>query len=398
MNRKHFIATLGAGALAAAHGVGKTTPPPMPTANPVPGPNVLPDLLNLDDVEQLAATLMTPGAHAYVSGGAADELSLHWNRERYRNYALRPRILRDVEIPDCSTTIFSQRLNFPIILAPTGVLKLVHPEGEIATVRGAGQAGAVMCLSSGSNTAVEEVAAAATQPIWFQLYVAKDRGLAKALIQRVEAAGARALEITVDGALDGARNRQHRTPYVLPPGVGFPHYVGTTEPPTEQTLDRVRAQVLLWKDIEWIRGLTRMPIMLKGVLDADDAATAVGLGVDGIIVSNHGGRCLDTLPATLDALPPIVARVGSRVPVLVDGGIRRGTDIVKALALGASAVQIGRPHIYGLAVAGADGVAHVVRILRQELLMAMALMGCRTIAEITRNAIWNSSSTSGTSS
>ena len=389
MNRKRFLATVGAGALAATHAVGQTASPSMPSSQPVSGPAALPGLLTLDDVEQLAAKLMTPSAHAYVSGGAADEHTLRWNRERYHNIVLRQRILRDVEIPDCATTLFGQRLSHPIILAPVGVLKLVHPEGEIATVRGAGRAEAVMCLSSGSNTAVEDVAAAATHPLWFQLYVAKDRGLAKALIQRVEVAGAKALEITVDGAVDGARNRQHRTPYVLPPGVGFPHYVGITEPPTEQSLDRVRAQVLLWKDIEWIRGLTKMPILLKGVLDADDAATAVGLGVDGIIVSNHGGRCLDTLPATIEALPAIVDRVGSRAPVLVDGGIRRGTDVLKALALGAAAVQIGRPHAYGLAVAGAEGVAHVVRILRQELLMAMALMGCRTLADITRESLWH---------
>ena len=394
MNRKKFLGTLGAGTLAAsavksvAQSVSAPASPPMSTA--ITGPAALPSLLTLDDVERLAASLMQPSVHAYVAGGAADEVTIRWNRERYQTIALRQRILREAEIPDCATTLFGQRLNLPILLAPTGSLKLVHPEGELATARGAGLAGAVMVLASGSNTAVEEVASAATQPLWFQLYVAKDRGLARALIQRVEDAGAKALCVTVDGTLDGARNRQQRTPYVLPPGVGYPHYVGIKEPPTEQTLDRVRAQVLLWKDIEWIRGLTRMPVLLKGVLDGDDAATAVGLGVDGIIVSNHGGRCLDTLPATLDALPPIVARVGSIVPVLVDGGIRRGTDVIKALALGASAVQIGRPHVYGLAVAGAEGVAHVVRVLRQELLTAMALLGCRTLADINRNTIWNS--------
>lgn len=395
MNRKNFLAAMGAGALAAAHGVNASAsvanPPAAPATGAGVGPTALPELLNLDDVERLAASVMTPDALAYFAGGAGDELTVRWNRERYQALALRQRILRDVEIPDCTTAIFGQHFDVPILLAPTANLKVVHPEGEIATVRGAGRAGAVMVLSSGANTAVEDVAAAATQPIWFQLYVAKDRGLARALIQRAEAAGAKALCVTVDGALDGARNRQNRTPLRLPPGVGHPHYVGITEPPTEQTLDRVRAQVLLWKDIEWIRGLTRMPVLLKGVLDADDAATAVGLGVDGIIVSNHGGRCLDTLPATIDALPPIVARVGGRVPVLVDGGIRRGTDVIKALALGAAAVQIGRPHVYGLAVGGAEGVAHVVRILRQELLMAMALMGCARIADITNNAIWRSS-------
>lgn len=389
MNRKRFLATVGAGALAAAQ-VAKASPAPVaPAGDPVTGPTALSDLLNLDDVERAAATVMTPGALAYIAGAAADEFTLRWNRERYQTLVLRQRILRGVEIPDCSTTLFGQRLNFPIILAPTGVLKLVHPEGELATVRGAGQVGAIMCLSNGSNTSVEDVAAAATHPFWFQLYLAKDRGLTKALIQRVEANGAKALEVTVDGAIDGPRNRQHRTPYVLPPGVGFPHYVGITEAPTEQTLERVRAQVLRWKDIEWLRGLTKLPVLLKGVLDADDAATAVGLGVDGLVVSNHGGRCLDTLPATIDALPSVVGRVAGRVPVLVDGGIRRGTDIVKALALGAAAVQIGRPHVYGLAVGGADGVAHVVRVLRQELLMAMALLGCATLTDINRRTLWN---------
>lgn len=389
MNRKRFLATVGAGALAAAQAAKASPAPAAPAGAPAPGPAALPDLLNLDDVERAAATVMTPGALAYIAGAAADEFTLRWNRERYQTLVLRQRVLRGVEIPDCTTTLFGQRLNFPIILAPTGVLKLVHPEGELATVRGAGKVGAIMCLSNGSNTSVEEVAAAATHPFWFQLYLAKDRGLTKALIQRVEANGAKAIEVTVDGAIDGPRNRQHRTPYVLPPGVGFPHYVGITEAPTEQTLERVRAQVLRWKDIEWLRGLTKLPILLKGVLDADDAATAVGLGVDGLVVSNHGGRCLDTLPATIDALPPVVARVSGRVPVLVDGGIRRGTDIVKALALGAAAVQIGRPHVYGLAVGGAEGVAHVVRILRQELLMAMALLGCATLADINRRTLWN---------
>jgi 4-hydroxymandelate oxidase len=276
----------------------------------------------------------------------------------------------------------------PIVVAPTANHRLVHPEGELATVRGANLAKATMVLSSGANTSVEEVVRAAEQPLWFQLYVLKDRGLAKALIQRVEAAGAKALCVTVDSPLDGPRNRQNRTPIVYPPGVGHPHYAGVTEPPTVVNLDEVRASVLLWRDIEWVRSLTKLPMLLKGIMNAADAENGIKAGADGLIVSNHGGRCLDTQPATIEALPRVVRQVNGRVPVLVDGGIRRGTDVVKALALGAAAVQIGRPSVYGLAVGGAEGVAHVLKVLRQELLLSMAVLGRRTIAALDRSVIW----------
>ncbi len=360
---------------------------PPPTRSATPGKALAP-LLTLADVERQAREVMTSSALAFVSGGAADEITLRWNQDKYREIRLQQHVLRDVGDLDPSTTLFGQRLNHPIILAPTANHRVIHPDGELATARGANAAGAIMVLSSGANTAVEDVAKVVEQPFWFQLYVAKDRGLAKALIQRVEAAGARGLCVTVDSPLDGARDRQARDPVTLPPGVGHPHYVGIKEPPVVVNLDVVKPQVLLWRDIEWIRSLTSMPLMLKGVMSPADADTGVKLGADGIIVSNHGGRCLDTQPATIEALPRVVERVAGRVPVIVDGGIRRGTDVVKALALGASAVQIGRPYVYGLAVGGADGVAHVVKILRQELLMAMALLGCRTLKDITRDVLW----------
>ena len=228
----------------------------------------------------------------------------------------------------------------------------------------------------------------ATQPLWFQLYVAKDRGLARALIQRVEAAGAKALAVTVDGAIDGPRNRQDRTPLVLPPGIEYPHYVGIKEPGSSVTLDEVHPGLLEWRDIEWIRSLTKMPLLLKGIMNPLDAEKAIGAGADGVIVSNHGSRCLDTQPATIEVLPRVTAQVGGRVPVIVDGGIRRGTDVVKALALGASAVQIGRPCLYGLAVGGSEGVTRVLKLLRQELLMAMALLGRPNIAAVDRSVLW----------
>lgn len=359
------------------------SPPAAPAA---PG-SPLASLHTLAEVERRAREVMSTPALAFVSGGAADEITLRWNEDKYRGIRLQQRILRDVGDLDPSTTLFGRRMSHPIILAPTANHRLVHPDGELATARGANAAGATMVLSSGANTAVEDVAKVA-ENFWFQLYVAKDRGLAKALIQRVEAAGARGLCVTVDSPLDGARDRQARDPVTLPPGVGHPHYVGIKEPPTVVTLDVVKPQVLLWRDVEWIRSLTSMPLMLKGVMNPADADMGVKLGADGIIVSNHGGRCLDTQPATIEALPRVVDRVAGRVPVIVDGGIRRGTDVVKALALGASAVQIGRPYVYGLAVGGAEGVAHVVKVLRQELLMAMSLLGCRTLPEITRDVLW----------
>ena len=358
--------------------------------NPDQAPSApLGSLLSLDDVEAQAQKVLLPAVYDFIAGGAADELTIKWNREKYRDIRLRQHILEDLSKLDCSTTLLGQTLRAPIILAPTSNHRFVHPEGELATARGAGLAESTMVLSSGANTSIEDVAKVATQPIWFQLYVAKDRGLAKALIQRVELAGAKALCVTVDSPLDGPRNRQNRSPMVVPPGVGYPHYVGITEPATVVTLHEVRPQLLDWRDIEWIRSLTKMPVLLKGVMNSDDADKGIKLGADGIIVSNHGGRCLDTQPATIEALPRVVEQVAGRVPVIVDGGIRRGTDVVKALALGAAAVQIGRPYLYGLAVGGAEGVEHVLRILRQELLMAMAVLGKPTIQSIDRSVIWS---------
>ena len=389
MNRKTFLtAALGAGALGAhALKAAAENAPAAPAAMPPPAAK-LSDLLCLDDVEAVARNVMLPAVYAYVAGGAADEITLRWNREKYRDIRLQPQVLRDLSGLDCSTMLFGQKMNTPILLAPTGVQGLSHPEAELATARGAGAFGATMVLSSGSNKSIEDVMAVASHPVWFQLYVFKDRGLSRALVERVQAAGAQALCVTVDAPLDGARNRQMRTPYELPPGVDFPHYAGLRDAYTIQTLDTVRPANLLWRDIEWLRSFAKVPLLLKGVMNPADAETGIKIGADGIIVSNHGGRCLDTQPATIEVLPRVVETVAGRVPVIVDGGIRRGTDVVKAIALGAAAVQIGRPYVYGLASGGAAGVEHVLKILRQELLMAMSLLGCSTIASIDRSILW----------
>ena len=387
MNRRNFIATLGASAVGARVLTGAASTPMTSVAAP-PSVPLLSDLLCLDDYEAQAQKILPPAVYDFIAGGAADELTIKWNREKYRELRLRQHVLEDLSKLDCSITLLGQTMQSPILLAPTSNHRFVHPEGEIATARGAGLAQTTMVLSSGANTSVEDVVKSATQPVWFQLYVAKDRGLAKALIQRVEAAGAKALCVTVDSPLDGPRNRQNRVPLVMPPGVGYPHYEGIKEPATVVTLHEVRPQLLDWRDIEWIRSLTKMPVLLKGVMNAENADRGIRLGADGIIVSNHGGRCLDTQPATIEALPQVVEKVAGRVPVIVDGGIRRGTDVVKALALGATAIQIGRPYLYGLAVGGAEGVEHVIRILRQELLMAMAVLGKPTIQSLDRSVIW----------
>src|SRR5688572_29926794 len=327
MNRKKFLGTLGASAAVASTFKAVAQTPPIASDNAMnPPPADLLQLLNLDDVEERARAVMPASVYDFVAGGAADELTIRWNREKYRDIRLLQRVLADVSNLDCSTTLLGQRLSMPILVAPTANHRLVHPDGELATARGAGLARATMVLSSGANTSVEDVVRAATQPVWFQLYVAKDRGLARALIQRDEAAGAKALCVTVDSPLDGPRNRQNRAKLVTPPGVGYPHYVGIKEPATVVTLDEVRAQILEWRDIDWIRSLTKMPMLLKGIMNPADAETGIKAGADGIIVSNHGGRCVDTQPATIEALPRVVRQVGGRVPVLVDGGIRRGTD------------------------------------------------------------------------
>jgi 4-hydroxymandelate oxidase len=324
----------------------------------------------------------------YVASGAADELTLRWNIEKYRELKLRPRALQDVTKLDTRLTLFGQSLTMPILLAPAANQRLVHPEGEIATARGAALASAAMILSSGANTDIREVIAATNQPVWFQLYIQRDRAVTKDIIRHAEDAGAKVLVITVDSPVNGPRNREKRAGIKLPPGIGHPNYLGRAQPRSVETLEEVRPQKLDWEEISWLLQQARIPVVLKGILTPEDAELAIKVGAAGIGVSNHGGRALDTVPATIEALPAVVDRVAGRVPVLVDGGIRRGTDVLKALACGAQAVLVGRPYIYGLAVGGAEGVAHVMKILRLEFLQAMALAGRPTLSSIEKTVLW----------
>ena len=357
-------------------------------------PNPFAGIASVMDFEPRARERISHIAYEFISGGAGDELSLKWNREAYDRIRLRTRVLVDVSKLDTRVRLFGQELAHPILLAPTAYHKLVHPEGEVETARGAGAATTTMVVSSFATTAVEDIARAATQPLWFQLYVQPDRGFTKTLVQRAEDAGCKAICVTVDTPLAGVRNREERAAFRLPPGMDIPHLkglptAGARNAPREgEIFNAILDPTLTWKDIEWLKSFAKVPLLLKGVLDPDDADQAARLGVSGIIVSNHGARNLDTVPATIDALPAVVEQIAGRVPVLVDGGIRRGTDVLKALAMGASAVLIGRPYLFALGVAGAAGVSRSVTILRRELQIAMALTGRRSIAEIDSSVLW----------
>ena len=330
-------------------------------------------LLTLEDYERAAREKVNLVAWEFIASGAADEISVRWNVEAYRSQRLVPRQLRDVSTLDTSVTLLGTRLAHPILLAPVACQKLAHPDGEVGTARGARAAGAGMVLSSYSTIPIEQVATEKPPLFWFQLYV-QDRAYTEQLVRRAVAAGATAIAVTIDSPVAGPRNRQQRSGFVFPKDL--PHISGSRP-----------EHPLTWKDLEWIQRAASVPIFLKGVLHPDDADLGVKAGVAGIMVSNHGGRNLDTALATIDALPAIIDAVGGRVPVIVDGGIRRGTDVLKALAHGATAVMIGRPFVHGLAVNGAAGVEAVVGILRREMEMAMMLSGCATLAAVDRGIL-----------
>ncbi len=338
--------------------------------------------ITVAEYEPLARAAMEPGAWDYYAGGAGDELSLADAHAAWDRIRLRPRVLVDVATRDLSTVAFDQQLPHPIIVAPTASHDLAHPEGERATARGAAAAGALMTLSTIASAPLEEVAAAAPgSPRWFQLYTPADRGLGQALVERAVAGGYRAVAVTVDLPLPGNRERDLRNGFRIRMGAHLPE----DQPADERGL--VVLPTFGWDDLEWLRSICPVPMLAKGILRADDAVRAVEAGCDGIWVSNHGARQLDTAIAGAEALPEIAEAVGDRALLVVDGGVRRGIDVLKALALGANLVAVGRPVLWGLAVDGSDGVQSVLEMLRAELSLAMALTGCRSLAEITPDLI-----------
>ncbi len=343
-----------------------------------------------------ARARLDDNAWAYIDGGAADELTLRWNRESFDRLRLKPRVLAPVAGGHTRTTLFGAEYAHPILLAPVAYQRLAHPEGELAVAHAASATDTAMVVSTLSSILLEEIAVTTRAPLWFQLYMQADRGFTRALVERAETCGCRVLVVTVDAPINGVRNREQRAGFRLPPDIapvnlrGMPlSPPGRPESWQSQVFDRMMAGAPTWADLEWLRGETALPIVIKGILSPEDAVKAVEIGADGVIVSNHGGRTLDTLPATIDALPAIAEAVDGRLTLLLDGGVRRGTDVLKALALGARAVLIGRPYLYALAAAGPLGVAHVIRVLRDELEAAMVLTGCATLGEIGRQTLFD---------
>ena len=369
------------------------------------------------DLRRIAKRRLPAGVFDYIDGGAEDELALAENNAAYRRIQFRPRVLRDVSNIDTSTTLLGKSIPLPLVLAPTGFTRIADPEGELAVARAAARARIPYTLSTLGTRSIEEVAAAANGPHWFQVYVWRDRGVVKEMIARAATAGFEAIVLTVDTAVHGRRERDVRHGFNLPPTLGldtlldgiihpawtwsfvraepikFANVVGTgksdgSDPVT--LADYINSQFdpsLSWGDLEWIRSVWDGPIVLKGVQSVEDARLAVDAGVEAIALSNHGGRQLDSAPATIELVAPVADAVGGQVEIICDGGMRRGADIVKAVARGANACMAGRAYLYALGAAGERGVDHVLKMLDADVRRTMALIGASSIAEVTSDLV-----------
>ncbi|KAL9463640.1 hypothetical protein AB3S75_001451 [Citrus x aurantiifolia] len=348
--------------------------------------------VNLNEFQELARLALPKMYYDFYAGGAEDEHTLKENVEAFHRITFRPRILVDVSRIDLSTTILDYKISAPIIIAPTAWHKLANPEGEVATARAAASCNTIMVLSFTSSCSIEEVAASCNAVRFYQLYVLKKRDIAATLVQRAERNGFKALVLTADTPRLGRREADIKNKMIKPQLKNLEGLLSTKvssdtgsnlEADAKETVDAS----LSWKDLEWLRSITNLPILIKGILTREDAIKAVEVGVAGIIVSNHGARQLDYSPATISALEGVVHAVKGRVPILLDGGVRRGTDVFKALALGAQAVLIGRPVVYGLAAKGEYGVRRVIEMLKDEFELTMALTGCPSVKHITRKHV-----------
>jgi 4-hydroxymandelate oxidase len=340
--------------------------------------------LNVWDYERLAAERLERGAHGYYAGGAGDERTLRDNVEAFARRQLRPRVLVDVAPCTTATTVLGHEISLPVIVAPVAFQRVAHPDGEVAMAQAARDVGTVMCLSTMATSTPAQVAETRAQR-WFQLYVFRDDGVTRDLVARATDAGFTALVLTVDTPILGRRERDFRTGFTIPPGIRV-ESLGRGGI-TPQGAFALMSQSVTWRDVERLVSETGLPVLVKGVLTAEDARLACDHGAAGIVVSNHGGRQLDGVSATIDALPEVVEAVDGRVEVLVDGGVRRGVDVVVALALGAKAVLAGRAPLWGLAVDGAAGAQAVLELLRAEIELALKLVGCTSPAEVTRDRV-----------
>ncbi|UOZ09849.1 alpha-hydroxy acid oxidase [Amycolatopsis sp. WQ 127309] len=349
------------------------------------------------EFEAVARQRLEPAHYDYYAGGAQDEITLAENETAFRKLRLLPRVLRGSDKRDLSIELLGSQASMPILIAPTAFHRLAHADGELATARAAALAGTIMIVSMASTTAIEDIAAAAREvapdpALWFQLYLQPDLEFTEAIVRRAEAAGVKAFVVTVDSPVLGRRERDDRNGFHdLPSGFAVENLRDIGENRSGGNASHVRDIVmsagLNWEHIAWLRSKTKLPVLIKGVLHPEDARLAVHHGAAGIVVSNHGGRQLDTVPATIDVLPEIAAAVGGAMPVLLDGGIRRGTDVVKALALGADAVGVGRPVVWGLAAGGREGVSKVLELLRDDFDQALAQCGGARPADLTPDQV-----------
>jgi isopentenyl diphosphate isomerase/L-lactate dehydrogenase-like FMN-dependent dehydrogenase len=337
--------------------------------------------VNVADYERLAAERLEPGPLAYFAGGANDERTLEDNVAAWGRWQLRPRVLVDVAHPSTGTTVLGRPVAVPLMIAPVAFQRVAHPDGEVAMARAAAAAGTVMVVSTLATATWDEIAGTGVER-WFQLYVPRDEGLAKDLVAGARDRGFSALVITVDTPVLGRRERDLRTGFTIQALLGLEAFSGTSLTP--HTAFNAMSASVTWADVEHFAELAGLPIVLKGVLTAEDGRLAAEHGAAAVVVSNHGGRQLDGVAATADALPEVVEAVDGRIEVYVDGGIRRGTDVVRALALGARAVLAGRAPLWGLAAGGEDGARHVLEFLQAETRLALQLTGCRTPADVTR--------------
>ncbi|KAI5665369.1 hypothetical protein M9H77_15222 [Catharanthus roseus] len=348
--------------------------------------------VNVNEFEELAKEALPKMNYDYFSGGAEDEYTLKENVEAFKRISIQPRILVDVSKINMSTTILGYKTSSPIMIAPTGLHKLAHPAGEIATARAAAASDTIMALSFASSCTLEEVASSCNAVRFFQLYVYKRRDVSELIVQRAERNGFKAIIVTVDAPRFGRREADIKNKMIIPPmanlkGVISHEVVSDKGSELQAYVSATKDASLSWKDIAWLKSITNLPVLIKGVLTSEDALKAVEVGVSGIVVSNHGARQLDYSPATITVLEEVVSAVQGKIPVLVDGGVRRGTDVFKALARGAQAVMIGRPVVYGLSAKGENGVKTVINMLKDELELTMALAGCCTVKDITRQHV-----------
>jgi 4-hydroxymandelate oxidase len=341
-----------------------------------------PGLVNVRDFEVAARARLDPAYHDYFASGAQDEITVAANESAFRRRALIPRVLRGCPPSRLDVAVLGQQASMPVLIAPTAFHRLACADGELATGRAAAAADVTMIAAMLSTVTIEEIAGTGAK-LWFQLYIQPDLAFTESLVRRAEAAGCRALVVTVDSPALGRNERGDRNNFHdLPPGIFCANMGGAGH-----VRQVVLSPEISWWHLDWLRQTTALPILLKGVLHPEDARIAVERGVDGLIVSNHGGRQLDTTPATLDRLPVIADAVAGRVPLLLDGGVRRGTDVAKALAMGAQAVAVGRPVLWALAVAGEAGVVSMLELLRAELGNALTLLGVGSPAELTRDQV-----------